>query len=531
VVGFLGLLTGVAFLVLLISCFNVANLLLVRAAKRVKETAVRLSLGASRSRLVRQLLTESVLLALFGGAVGLAVAFATSAFLASFRQPFKTPILLETGVDSRMLGFAMLVSCLTGVLFGLAPARMASRLDLHPALKAEAVTAVSGIRRAAVRQWLLAGQVGISLLLLIGAGLFVRTLINAQAADVTVDPGNVLLFKQDIRSRGYDEKRGRVLYPELLRRVQELPGVRSAALAYVVPLGGTRGGTGITLLGSTALKDVDLNVVSPEYFRTVGIPIRRGREFNSDDREGAPGVAIVNEQWARRFWPGQEPIGQRFRLTQPARTVEVVGVVRDGPFRNYRAEIRPCFYVPLAQIYRRQMSLEVRTAAAPLGLLEAIRREIAAVDKDYAKAEVLTLRTHRDAGLSQERLIAGLLSALGLLALVLAAVGIYGVVSFSAAQRTREIGLRIAVGATAGDIVSMVLRDGLRPALAGVAIGVAGALALTRFVNSLMFGITAVDPLTYAAASAVLILAVLLAGYLPARRAAKIDPMEALRHE
>ena len=532
VVNTLWMLLAIAALVLLASSFNVANLLLVRAAKRTKEMAVRLSLGAGRGRLIRQLLTESVLLSLFGAAAAMVVALATSRFLESFRQPFKMPMLLETGLDLRMLGFAMLISGVTGIFFGLAPARMASRLDLNSALKVETIAAGFGFRGARLKRWLIAGQVAVSMLLLIGAGLFVRTLINAQAADITVDPGNVLLFRRDIRGRGYDEERGKVLYSELLHRVQGVPGVRGAALVLIVPLGGMRGGTDVVIPEKRRPIQVDFNVVSPEYFRTVGIPIGRGREFNTDDREGSPGVAIVNEQWARHFWPGEEPIGRRFQSTNPARVVEVVGVVRDGPFRNHRADIRPCFYLPFAQCYQKQMSLEVRTAMAPLSMLPAIRHEIDAVDKDFAEeADVLTLKSHRDAGLAQERLTAGLLSALGLLALALAAIGIYCVVSFSAVQRTREIGLRMAVGASARDIAVTVLSDGLRPALAGAMIGVAAALMLTRFVAGLVFGITATDPLTYAGAAALLIAIALVACYLPARRATKVDPMMALRYE
>jgi predicted permease len=534
VVNFLGLLLATTGLVLLIACSNVANLLLVQATRRTREIAVRLSLGAGRSRLVRQLLTESVVLSLLGGAVGLAVAVATSEFLAGFRQPFRMPLLLETGLNLRMLGFAWLASLFTGILFGLAPARQAMKLELTPALKSDTPSSVAGSRRWGLRSTLMVAQVALSLLLLIGAGLFVRTLQNAQAADVTRDPGNVLLFKQGITSRGYDEAQGKALYPQLLERVQGVPGVRSAALVYIVPLGGMRGGTDVVVdhpaVGKRRLQ-VDVNVVTPRYFQTIGIPLLHGRAFTGQDGEGAPAVAIVNEQWARRFWPGQDPVGKRFQTTWEPRTVEVVGVVRDGPFRNYRAQIKPCFYVPLAQDYRKQMSLVVRTYGDPPALLPLVRRRIEELDKDFANLEVLTLKSHRDAGLSQERLTAGLLSALGLLALALAAIGVYGVISFSAAQRTREIGLRMAMGARPADVLALVLRSGMWLAIIGVVVGLGAALGLTRFVASLVFGVSPTDPLVFAAVSLLLLGVALLACYIPARRAAKVDPLVALRYE
>jgi len=536
VVTFLGMLATVVGLVLLIACFNVANLMLARASQRRKEVAVRLALGAGRGRLVRQLLTESLLISLLGGTAGLIVAFWTSEFLSSFHRPFKTQLLLETRLDTRVLGFALLISVLTGIVFGLAPALQAARLDLTFALKAETSAAGIGFRKIGLRNGLVITQIAFSLLLLIGAGLFVRTLRNAQAADVTLDPGNVLLLKLDLSGQKYDDARGKQFYPQLLERVQSLPGVRSAALVYVVPLVGGRGGTDIVISPPENPSDkqtiqVDFNVVSPGYFETIGIPILRGRDFTDRDRGGAPAVAIVNEQFARRFWPGQDAIGKQFQGTNLPGVIEVVGVARDGKFRNYRASINPCFYVSLLQDYQKAMSLEVRAAADAMSIVAAVRREVRALDKNLPVSDYLTLKSHRDAGLSQEKSAAALLTALGLLALVLAAVGIYGVMSFSVAQRTREVGLRMALGARAGEVLRLMLRQGLLLILIGIGIGLAAALVLTRFVASLLYGVSATDPVTFAAFILALTAVALAACYIPARRAMKVDPMAALRHE
>jgi predicted permease len=536
VVTFLGLLVTVVGLVLLIACFNVANLVLARAAHRQKEIAVRLALGAGRGRLVRQLLTESLLVSLLGGAVGLIVALWTTEFLSSFRRPFKTQLLMETNLDGRVLGFALLISAVTGVLFGLVPALRAARSDLTFALKAESSTTGAGFRGFGIRNGLVIAQVAFSLMLLICAGLLVRTLRNAQAEDVTLDPGNVLLLNLDFAAQKYDVALGKQLYRQLLERIESLPGVRSAALVLVVPLGGRRGGTNIIIdspenPSEKRTTQVDFNIVSPVYFQTIGIPILRGRDFTQRDRESAPGVAIVNEAFAGRFWPAQDPIGKQFQITNPNGIVEVVGVAKDGKFRNYRAQINPCFYVPLYQSYHEVMNLEVRTAADAMSMLGMIRREIQTVDKDLPVSDFQTLKTHRDVGLAQERMAAVLLAALGLLALVLAAVGIYGVTSFSVAQSTRELGLRMALGARAGGVLKLVLKRGLLLIAVGVGVGLAGALVLTRFIVSLLYGVSATDPATLIGITLLLIAVALVACYIPARRATKVDPMVALRHE
>jgi len=535
IVASLGMLGAAVGIVLLIACFNVANLLLARASGRQREMAVRLAIGAGRARLVRQLATEGLVLSLLGGSAGLLVAVLTSSFLASFPLPFRFPLLLETRVDPRVAGFALLVSMLTGVLFGLVPAREAMRTSMTAALKVDPGFGAR-LRRWNARNVFMVAQAALSVVLLVGAGLFLRTLANARAADVTSDPGNVLMTSLNVAALKYDEARGQAFYRQLLERTEALPGVRSAALVMVVPMGGRRGGTNVSI--STAndpaekrTLQVDFNVVSPKYFETVGLPLLRGRAFTSYDRAGAPAVAIVNEQWAQQFWPGQDPVGKRFEEERPRRTVQVVGVVRDGKFRSYRAAIKPCFYAPLAQNYSGMTNLELRTAGDPLGLAAAVRRQVQVLDKDLPVSQMVTLKTYRDAGLGQERMIAGLLSGLGALALILAAIGIYGVMSFSVAQRRREIGIRIALGARASEVLRMVLGQGLALMLIGSAIGLAAAAAAARFIASLLYGVSPADPWTFATITLVLTATALVACYIPARRATRVDPMDALRNE
>jgi len=529
VARFLGMLMAVVGLVLLIACSNVASLMLARLVKRRREIGVRLALGAGRGRIFQQLLTESLLLSLMGGAAGLAVAYLTSELLASLERPFQMQLLLETGLDARVLVFALALSVVTGILFGMIPLRQSARFELTTALKADA--GHFRRRRFDARSFLVVVQIALSLVLLAGAGLFVRTLRSAQATDVTRDPGKVLLLKLDLARRKYDEARGERFYAGLLDRLHAVPGVRSAAVVYVVPMGGWRGGTDIVVHSGDRPVQVDFNAVSEEYFQTVGLPIVRGRGFDRRDREGAPRVAIVNERMAQKFWPGEDPVGKQIRLTQPARLAEIVGVVRDGRFRNYRATVNACFYVPLAQSYRRPVSLEVRTAGDPMGLAAAIRREIHALDKDLLVPGAETLRSYRDAGLGQERLSAALLSGLGPLAVVLAAVGLYGVLAFAVAQRTREIGVRMALGARAGQVLRGVMKEALVLLAAGLGLGLAGAAVAGRFISSLLFEVTATDPATYAVTVGVLTGVGAMAALIPARRAAWVDPMVALRYE
>jgi predicted permease len=444
---------------------------------------------------------------------------------------------VETGLDARVVGFALLLAVVTGAVFGVLPAVQASRVNLTSALKAE--TQASGLRGLGLRNGLVVAQVALSMVLLVGAGLFARTLRHALAADVTVDPGKVLLARLDPLTQGYDEARGKRFYPRLLERVQALPGVRHAALVWIVPLGGMRGGTDIVTElperpGQQHTTQVDYNVISPDYFATVGLAVLRGRAFTDHDREGAPKVAVVNEQFARRFWPRQDSLSQRFRLAgrgSPDTEVVVAGVVRDGKFRNFREPVRPCFYLPLWQHWRGEVSLEVRAAGEPAPLSAAVGAAVRAIDRDLVLPEVLTLAAHRDLGLSQERLAAALLGGLGALALVLATLGVYGLLSFSVAQRTREIGIRLALGGRTAEVLRRVLRQGMVLVLIGIGIGLAVALALARFVASLLYEVSPSDATTLAGVSALLTAAAAVACLVPARRAARVNPVEALRYE
>ncbi len=527
---FLSMLMAVAGLVLLIACSNVASLMLSRAVKRQSEMGVRLALGAGRRRLFQQLLTESLLITSMGCVAGLMLAVAAAKFLATFHQPFKMPLLLEPNLNFRVLAFTLIVASLITLLFGLIPLRQGARLDLVSIFKGESGS--HSVRsRIGMRQFLITIQVALSVVLLIGAILFVRTLRNAEAADPTRDPGSVLLLKIDLTERKYDEARGKQFYAELLARVHTLPGVRSVALVYVVPLGGWRGGNNVVPHAGDKPVQVDFNDVSEEYFQTVGLPMVRGRAFNAGDRAGAPNVAIINEQMAQRFWPGEDPIGKQIGLAQPTRTAQIIGIVRDGRFRNYRASIHPCFYVPFSQEYEGTMSLEVRAAGDPMRLVAPVRRQIHDLDEELVAGDVWTLKSFRDAGLGQERVSAALLSAFGVLAVALAGIGLYGVLAFAVTRRTHEIGIRMALGASRSNVLKLVTRQGMVLTLLGLAAGLICAFGLTRLVASSLYGVQPTDPITYGGAAACVAVVTLVACYIPARRAAKVDPMVALRYE
>jgi len=530
VVTFLEILSAVTGLVLLIACFNVANLLLTRGIKRQREIAIRLALGAGRGRLVRQLVTESALLSLLGGVVGVAVASWTTALVRSYPRPFKIPLALETHIDLPTLAFALLLAMAVGIVFGIVPARRASRPDLLPSLKSE--TLHPGVRGIRLRNVLVVGQVALSLVLLIGAGLFVRTLQRAQASDPAFRTGEAVLVDLDLAVAGYSDARGNQFYTDALARIQQLPAVELPALVWMAPLSGMRGGTNILPPGAAKPVQVDWNVASPDYFRTLGLPLVRGREFNSGDSENVQPVAIINEIMARRFWPREDPIGKLLHLERPGSPpLEIVGVVRDAHPGTFREPLRPCFYRPLSQKYMPEMTLIARTPGGTALALSQIRRELRALDRDLPVAQAETMHAHLDRALSQERLTASLLSGLGLLALALAVIGIYGVMSFSVAGRTREIGIRMALGARAAAVLAMILRQAAVLLGSGLVIGWAAAYGLTRYAASLLYGVSPTDPWTFGAVALLLIAVAVLASYLPARRAARVDPATALRFE
>ncbi|MGE5648456.1 MAG: ABC transporter permease [Acidobacteriota bacterium] len=525
VVTVLGALMAAVGLVLLIACFNIANMMLARASKRRRELAVRLALGAGRGRIVRQLLIESLLVSAMGGAAGLLVAAWVAGFLEQFQQPFGIRLALDPGFDFRVFGFCFAVTVATGIASGLAPAIQASRSSLVTGMKTD------GGGHFRLRGALVAAQIAFSVVLVAGAALFVRTLQNARAEHVTAKAqDDIALMTLDFASRGFDETETKRFYPRVLESVRTVPGVRSAALVWIVPWRGRRGGTDVSAANHPEMQ-VDFNAVSSGYFNIAGVPLVRGRDFDARDVRGA----VINEMFAREFFPGADPIGKQFRRGAPSGNAgdayEVVGVVRDGKFRNFRDEKRPGFYIPIAGRAFGDATLEMRTAGPAAPVLGAVRARIRELDRDLPVSEGQTLRVFLDSALSQERLLASLAAGMGALALMLAAAGIYGVVAFAVEQRTREIGIRMALGATAGAVRGMVMRDVALVLAGGLAVGIAGALAVTRLISTLLFGVRATDPAAYLATAALLCAAAIAAAYIPARRAAHVDPMIALRCE
>ena len=535
VAGFMAVLMVVVGLVLLTACANVANLLLARGAARSREIAVRVALGSGRARLIRQLLTENVLLAVSGGACGILVAAWLMRVLMSFKPPVPIPLAVAVKLDGPVLLFTVGVSLATGIAFGLAPAwQAASKTDIVPVLKDEA--ALGRTRRSRLRGAFVVAQVACSMFLVIGAGLFVRSLLSARAIDAGFDPSDMIVMSVVPQLHGYDEARGRSMYESLLQRVSALPGVQSATLAESVPLGigGSRRGTAIEGYRPQPGEDTETayNVVAPRYFETMRIPILRGRSFSDADRSGAPPVVIVNEAFARRYWPNDDPLGKRISADGADGAFrEVVGVTRTGKYNTLGEEPRPFYYLPLWQEYVGGVTLHVKTNIEPSALMSSVRETIRAVDATVPVFDVKTMDEQMLVALLPARLAGTLLGAFGLLALLLASVGIYGVMAYSVVQRTREIGVRRALGAQTNNLLRLVLGEGMRLAAIGFAIGLAAAAALTRFVSSLLYGVTPTDPLTFAGAVGILTIASVVACYVPAVRALRVDPVIALRSE
>ncbi|HKS97166.1 MAG TPA: ABC transporter permease, partial [Terriglobia bacterium] len=541
--GFLNLITAalmaVVGMVLLIACANAANLLLAQASGRAREMAVRSALGASRGRLIRQSLTESVLLGCLGGVAGLALA-ATTAPLLLRLKPANIPVALEFPVDWRVLAFTLAVSILTGVIFGLAPALRASRLDLVSGLKEG--TPGGGHGRSRLRSTLVTAQVAVCLMLLIGAGLCLRSLANAQSIDPGFEVNNGLVATLNLEPFGYNETRGRIFYRDLLERAAALPGVRAVSLAEMMPLGTANRTEGVTLEGSPAARHgesgltVDDFSVAPGYFHTMGIPMLEGREFSARDISGAPGVVIVNDVMAARGWPGQDPIGRHVILGEadnPARrqVLEVVGVVKAGKYRTLGEDPMPFMYKAYGQNYTPRVSLVVRTNGDTATALSSLRQTVRSLDPKLALYDVETMQQLMVLPLFPAHATALVLGVLGGLALLLAMAGLYGVMSYVVAERTHEVGIRMALGARARDVLKQVVGSGMRLALLGIGIGLAGAFAVTRLLSSLLYGIRPTDFLTFAGVSVMLAGVALLASYVPARRATQVDPVVALRRE
>jgi predicted permease len=548
-----GLLLAVVGLVLLIACANVANLLLARAASRRKEISIRLALGASRARLVRQLLTESVLLALIGGAFGLLLAVWLIGAAQTYPPPANVfPVAFDFTLDRSVLAFTLVLSLATGVVFGVAPALQASKPDLVAALKDETplVAGQGGtfLRRLSLRNLLVVAQVALSLVLLISAGLFLRSMRQAQRIDPGFDPAHALTMPLNINLLRYTKAQGQEFYRRVLENVQALPGVESATLTRTPPLSGASRESSVTLAGATPTERVrggestgSVNLssnstlassVALNYFQTLNIPLVRGRDFTSQDREGAPGVAIVNETFAARYFPGQDALGQRVSLGgEKGPWLEIVGVARDGKYISVGESPAPFLYQPLAQRHESGMSLIVRTKGDPAASIGAVRGAVQSVERNLPTANLRPMRELLAQSLFPARVGALLLAGFGLLALVLASIGLYGVMSYSVSRRTREIGIRMALGAQRGDVLRLVLREGMTLVGAGVVVGLAAAFATTRLLAGFLYGVSPTDPLAFAGIALLLTAVALVASFLPARRASRVDPMVAFKYE
>src|SRR5262245_12896579 len=524
-------------IVLLIACANVAGLLLARASARQKEIGVRLALGAGRVRIVRQLLTESLTLALLGGAAGLFIGLWLTEGLRRLlpeRYLFLS-FKLDFGVDWRVFSFTLAVAVLTGVLFGLVPALKASKPDLVPILKDARLAGPRG-GRAGLRSALVVTQVALSLTLLVAAGLCVRTLRNARAIDTGYEIERVLTARIDLGKQNYNQAQGQSFHRQLLERLQALPGVQAAGLAVTLPLNDGRWEDGIYPEGEDNRRvQTFQNLASPRYLETMNIPLLMGRQFSERDDAQAPRVAIVNQTLARSIWPNENPLGKRLTLKMGPdanQTAEVIGMARDIKGRDlFEATGPPMLYLPLLQHYHPSAVIHLRASVEPEQLTVALRREVNALDRNLPVYSIQPLSEHLSATLTPQRLLAGLGAGFGLLALLLAGVGLYGLLAYMVAQRTPEIGVRMALGAQTSAVLRLVVTQGMKLALAGISFGLMASFGMTRLLKGLLFGVSALDPLTFVASPLVLIGVALLACYVPARRAAKTDPLAALRHE
>ncbi len=533
-----GLLMAVVGLVLLVACTNLANLLLVRASSRRKEVAVRLALGATRRRLVSQLLTESMLLGVFGGAVGLVLAYWTAMFITSFRPPVGFPIAVDLTLDVRVLAFTVILSIATGVIFGLVPSLRASRPDVVSTLKDDTWSLGRVRRRLGLTNVLVVSQVGVSLVLLIAAGLFLRGMLTAQRVDPGFETENVAIATVGHLMGGNGEESGREFLYELARRLETHPDVRAVALADRVPLAASAQRRDVIVDGYQLPPGVDAlatdyTAVTPEFFDVMGIPILRGRAFNSHDTETSPDVAIVSAAMARQIWGTEDVVGRQFRWDAADPPIEVVGVAQDTKVRTLGEAPRRHLWLPFAQQGGRLLfvSAVVATIGDPSAMPEVFRREVKALDSNVPLFEAKTMQQHLGIMLFAPRMAAFLLSGFGILAMVLSTIGLYGVLAYSVARRTREVGIRVALGADRGRVVGMVVREGMTMVIVGVAVGLALSAVAMRPLAGLLHGVSAVDPLTFAGVAVMLTVVALLASYIPARRAANVDPMVALRYE
>ena len=520
--------------VLLIACANVANLLLARSAAREREMAIRIALGASRGRIARQLLTESALLGLAGGAAGLLLAVWGVDSITAL-APANLPRIDEVRVDGRVMGFTLLTSLFTGILFGLAPAFQLPRLSIHEVVR-DGGRGSTGARRRWLRHFLVVSEVALALVLLIGAGLLINSFWRLQQVDRGFDARNVVTLNLTL-SRYSNTQQQVAFLKEVLERVAHVPGVRSVGVTSTLPL---RGGPATTFViedrPPVALGDepsADIRVIDSNYFQTMGIPVRAGRAFARADWINAPKVMVINETMARRFWPGEDPIGKRVTMRDwgPPLTGEVVGVAGDVKADGLDSESRPMIYWPYPQFPVIFNNIVVRTEADPIGLAGAIKSQIWSVDPAQSVASVATMDQVLSSSVAPRRFNMLLLGIFAAVALVLAAVGIYGVISYTVSQRTHEIGIRLALGARGADVLKLVVGQGMVLVLGGVGLGLAAAAGLTRLMSTLLFGVSATDAPTFVVVAVLLSGVALAACVVPARRATRVDPMVALRNE
>ena len=538
------MLFGVVGLVLLIACANVANLLLARSAGRQKEIAVRLALGAGRFRLIRQLLTESVLLSLLGAGFGLLFAVWIKDALLSVNQWGGAGMAaLNPQLDLRVLSFTLLLSLVTGILFGCAPAWRATRVELTPVLK-ETGRNSSGLSRSWLSKGLVVTQVALSFILLIGAGLALRTLRNLQNVDAGFNRENLLLFSISPGQLGYKGERLANLYRQLFARLDAVPGARGVTCSSEALLSDSVGDLGIFLEGAPiANNDNDQPIangvtlflsVRENFLETMGIPLLQGRALSPQDDERAPRVVIANQAFVKQFFPNENPIGKRFGFEpNTANQIEIIGVAADAKYTSLRDEIKPTIYIPWSQEMRfaGYMAFEARATGEPNALVSAVREAVRNVESNLPVSNIKTQIEQSDETLRAERLFARLLGFFGSLAMLLAGIGLYGVLAYAVAQRTQEIGVRVALGAQTRDVLRLVISQGMLLALLGVIAGLGGALGLTRLMRTLLYGVSPTDPLTFAVIAILLLLVALLACWIPARRATRVDPLVALRAE
>lgn len=529
-----GLLMAIVGLILLIACANIANLMMARATARRREFAVRLALGGARVRLIRQLLIESLLIAAPGGALALVVAAGGRKLIVSLLPAVVNPANLNMPIDATVLAFTLAIAVSSAILFGLAPGLRASHADLASDLKDRAGAAGSA-GRFKVRNALVVFQVALSVVALASAGLFVRSLRNAQAIDLGFEHDKLVVLQYDVSSNGYDQTRGQQYHRQVVERARALPGVAAATIASTLPLnpGFQRS---VFLEGQENATDnrgvlVMTNIIGPGYFDTLRIPLLRGRDFSGADRDGQQTVVVINEAMARRFWPDQDAIGKRFRFFGDTEPRIIVGIVRNAKYVFVGEDPQPMAYTPFEQSYAPAMGLIVRTHVRPDALKAVVERDVRSIDRDIALNNIVTAAELLSTSLTGPRVAATLLSIFGLVALVLAAVGIYGVMSYTVNLRSQEIGIRMALGAQRGDVMRMMLGQGMVITVIGLAVGLTAAAGISRLLSGLLYGVGIADVAAFAGTAGLLLFVALIANYLPARRATHVDPLSVMRFE